>query len=282
MSMSDWTQRDVTASGVRLRVVEVGDGPAVLFLHGMFVDHRTWHAVMDALSDGLRLVAPDLPGFGESEKPAASRFSYELDAFADAVAGLYAGLGLGRAAVVGHALGGAVALTLAARHPELVSRLVLVDALCYEQQFDFRSRTALLPLVGSFVLKQLWGRTIFRAFFRSRLLGPGATLPNGRIDDYYGTFNTPAARGSALAAWRATVDTRAVVAKTLRIQSPTLVVWGRHDRLYPAGYGQRLAHEIRDAGFELLDAGHSPQEECPSTLAATMGPFLRAERPSLF
>ncbi len=272
-AVSDWVKGDVTSSGVRLRVVELGNGPAVLLLHGMFVDRRTWQGVMQSLARELRTVAPDLPGFGESEKPPPNRFPYGLEAFAEAVAGLYAGLRLGRVAVVGHGLGGAVALTLAARHPELVSRLVLVNTLCYETKLDPRLRIALLPVVGSFVFKQLWGRSTFRAFFRSQLLGPRAAVPSRRIDEYYEAFNAPAARGSALATWRATIDTRPVVAKTARIHAPPMVIWGRHDRMIPAGYGQRLAREIRGAGFELLDSGHSPQEECPDRLAVSIRRF---------
>src|SRR5689334_25405900 len=123
--------RDVTASGVRLRVAEDGSGPPVVLLHGLFVDHSSWDGVIASLCSDFRLIAPDLPGFGESEKPPASRFPYGVDAFSEAICDLYAALEVGRAAVVGHALGGGVALALAARHPELVSRLVLIDALCY-------------------------------------------------------------------------------------------------------------------------------------------------------
>jgi pimeloyl-ACP methyl ester carboxylesterase len=274
--------RDVTASGVRLRVAEDGNGPAVVLLHDLLFDHTSWDGVIEALRGRFRVVAPDLPGFGHSEKPPPSRFPYSIDAFAEAVADLYGGLELGRAAIVGHGLGGAIALTLAARHPELVARLVLIDALCYRVEFDLYQRVALVPLFGGFVFKQLWGLSSFRAHFRDTLLLPRARIPNERIDHYYRMFNTPAARGSALATLRATVDTRAVVAQTARIQTPTLVVWGRADRVVPAGYGQRLAREIRGAGFEIVDAGHAPHEEHPTELAAIMARFLRAERPSLF
>ncbi len=67
--------RDVTARGVRLRVVEEGDGPRVVLLHGLFADHRTWNGVRDKLKDSCRVIAPDLPGFGQSEilRPVASR-----------------------------------------------------------------------------------------------------------------------------------------------------------------------------------------------------------------
>lgn len=275
-----WAHRDVKANGVRLRVAECGDGPPVVLLHGLFMNHRTWDGVALDLQREFRLVAPDFPGFGESEKPPASRFPYDVQAFAEVVADLYAGLDLGRAQVVGHGLGGAVAITLAARHPELVSRLVLVDALCFDSPFDVRRRIALLPIVGGFVLKQLWSRTTFRGFFRDVVLTGRATPPLEKIDRYYDAFNDPASRGSALAALRATVDTRAVAALTARIAAPTLVVWGRGDRVFPAGLGQRLARQIRGAGFELMDAGHAPHEELPAEFASIVARFFRAERPA--
>src|SRR5882724_5603129 len=154
--------RDVTASGVRLRVVEAGSGSPVILIHGLFVDHTSWDLVMPELAETFRVVALDLPGFGASEKPPPSRFPYGIDAFAEAIADLYAGLELGPAAVVGHALGGAVALTLAARHPELVSRLALIDSLCYGSGAGRYGELALLPFVGGLMLKQLWGRGLFR------------------------------------------------------------------------------------------------------------------------
>jgi pimeloyl-ACP methyl ester carboxylesterase len=274
--------RDVTASGVRLRVAEEGAGPAVVLLHGLFVDHSSWSEVTARLRHDFRLIAPDLPGFGESEKPPASRFPYGVDAFAEAIADMYAGLGIGRASVVGHALGGAVALTLAARHPELVERLVLIDTLCYEAPLDLHRRIALMPFIGGLVFKQLLGRTAFRAYVRDAMYGSNERVPNQRIEHYYELFNSPAARGSALATLRSTVDTRSIVAHTTRIQTPTLVVWGRRDKLYPAGLGQRLAREIRGAGFEVLDAGHAVHEERPDRVAEILSQFLRAERPSLF
>lgn len=274
--------RDVTASGVRLRVTEDGDGEPVVLLHGLFVDHRTWDGVIEALAGEFRLVAPDLPGSGESEKPPPSRFPYGVDAFTETVADLFAGLALGRAALVGHGLGGAIALTLAARHPELVSRLALIDALCYPAAPDFTRRVAEFPVLGGFAFKQLWGRGLFRLTLREAMLSRAAEVPSQRIDRYYDVFSEPAARGAALATLRATGDTRALVAQTSRVKAPTLVVWGRADRVYPAGFGQRLAREIRGAGFELLSTGHAPQEERPGELARVLLRFLRDERPSTF
>ncbi|HEY4103797.1 MAG TPA: alpha/beta fold hydrolase [Polyangiaceae bacterium] len=274
--------RDVTASGVRLRVVEAGSGPPVILIHGLFVDHTSWDLVMPELSDAFRVVALDLPGFGASEKPPPSRFPYGIDAFAEAIADLYAGLELGPAMVVGHALGGAIALTLAARHPELVSRLALIDPLCYESTTGRYGQLARLPFVGGVVLKQLWGRGLFRRHFQETVFGPTSNLPAPRIDRYYDAFNAPAARSSALATLRSTVDTRGIIAQTSRIQAPTLVIWGRHDRVWPASFGQRLAREIRGSGFELLDSGHSPQEERPQEIVRILRRFFTDERKSRF
>lgn len=271
-------QRDVKASGVRVRVDERGSGPSLILLHGLFTDHTTWDSVGDALDKHYRVVAPDLPGFGQSEKPPESRFPYGINAFAEAVVDLYAGLELGRAVLVGHALGGAVAITLAARHPELISRLVLVDALCYPAAPDLASKVALAPIVGGFAFKQLWGKSAFRAYFRESYLSRDARIPTARVDHYYETFNTPAARASALATLRATRDTRPVVADIARISTPTLIIWGRDDSLYPATLGQRMAREIHDAGFQMLDAGHAPQEELPSDVAQVIDRFCRLAR----
>ena len=102
------TVRDVTASGVRLRVVERGTGPKLLLLHSLFMDHSTWDPLAQDLAKDFCVITPDLPGYGESEKPAPSRFAYDVAAFTSAIADLYAALSLGRATVVGHGLGGAI------------------------------------------------------------------------------------------------------------------------------------------------------------------------------
>lgn len=268
-------QRDVKANGVRLRVAERGSGPSLLLLHGHFMDHTTWDGVSDVLGREYRVVAPDLPGFGQSEKPPESRFPYGINAFADAVVDLYAGLELGRAILVGHALGGAIAITLAARHPELISRLVLIDALCYPPQPALAQRVALAPVIGGFAFKQLWGKSAFKAYFKESYLSRDGRIPSARLDYYYEAFNAPAARASALATLRATRDTRSVVAHIARLSMPTLVLWGRDDNLYPAANGQRMAREIRDAGFQLLEAGHVPHEEQPLAVAEAITRFCQ-------
>lgn len=276
--------RDFIGRSVRLRVAEYGppDAPPVLFLHGAFMDSRTWEPVAAELAADFRLLCPDLPGCGESEKPPPRRFDYDVDSLAEVIADLYGGLDLGRAAVVGHGLGGAVALSLTAHHPELVSRLVLVDALCHRSPPFWTQRALALPFVGGILVKQMLGRTAYRRLFRDWFVGPHANISNARIDAFFDALSSPAGRGALLATLRSTIDTRALVAQTWRLNTPTLILWGRGDRLHPAGLGQRLAREVRGAGFELLDSGHSPQEECPIELAQSLRRFLTEARASSY
>src|SRR5215207_3686439 len=134
--------RDVTARGVRTRVLEagVGNGPALVLIHGFLTSHMTFDEVIDALAARFHVIAPDLPGFGESEKPNPARYAYGIETFAEAIADLIAAFDIGRASILGHSMGGAVALTLAGAHAELVHRLVLVDTLCYPFPLSFKVR----------------------------------------------------------------------------------------------------------------------------------------------
>ena len=239
-------ERDVTASGARLRVADSGSGSSVILLHGLFLDHTTWDGLSRKLSERHRVIAPDLPGFGASEKPPVSRFSYEVEAFAEAIADLYAALELGRAHVVGQCLGGAVAL-------------VLVDALCETPRLGAFGRLGMMPLVGGFVFKQLWGKNVFRALFRERL-STAAGNDDAKLEHHYAAFSEPAARLSALETLRAVQDPRPLVARTPGVRAPTLVVWGSGDRVVPVSAGKRLAREIPGARLELLGTGHAPQD----------------------
>ncbi|MEZ4224993.1 MAG: alpha/beta hydrolase [Polyangiaceae bacterium] len=265
-------QRDVLASGVRVRVAEHGAGAPVVLLHSALMDHGTWDGVVDRLQKQHRLYAPDLPGSGESEKPPPARFEYGVDALAHTVADLYAGLSLSRASLVGHGLGGAVALSVAARYPELVQHLVVLDAWCYPTPLHFEQRLAQTPFLGGFVFKQLWNRSSFHRFFGRRWSFPPSR--GEQLDRYYEGFSSPAARSSALATLRATIDTRPVAAQLGRIQAKTLVLWGRRDTWLPPALGQRLAREIRGAGLLLLDTGHCPQEEAPEAVAQAVAEFV--------
>jgi pimeloyl-ACP methyl ester carboxylesterase len=194
------------------------------------------------------------------------------------MADLVAAFGVGRVSVIGHSMGAAVAMALAARHAELVQRLVLVDALCYPWPMSFRASLPLYPVIGGFIFKQLYGRTMFRSYFRDEVFSKGAPMNLARVDGFYDKFNTPAARESAYATMRAILDTRPLVARLGRVRAPSLVVWGRHDKLFPVAHAHRLAKELADSRLQILDAGHSPAEELPEQFLAVVTEFLEGRR----
>jgi pimeloyl-ACP methyl ester carboxylesterase len=272
--------RDVTARGVRMRVIEAGEGrgaPLVL-IHGLLTSHFVFDEVIEAFAQNFHVIAPDLPGFGASEKPSPSRYAYGVETFAEAVADLIAAYGVGRANVLGHDLGGAVGITLAAQHAELVTRLVVTGPLCYAHPTNRRLRSALWPVLGSVIFKQLFGRRSFRTYFKDEVFSDGFNTPNDRIDRFYEDFNTPSARESAYAVLRAMLDTRPIVARVARIRHPTLVTWGRDDRIFPVSHAPKLIRQIPQARLELFDAGHSPQEERPDEFVASVTEFLHGLR----
>src|SRR5262249_44834636 len=121
-------KHDLLIRGVRVRYFEAGEGPALVLIHGIFVNHAEFSGIIPALAKRFRVIAPDLPGFGESEHP--RDFPYDREGFSETVCNLLAGLEIPRAFVTGHSLGGAIALVLSADHPERVERLAVINTVC--------------------------------------------------------------------------------------------------------------------------------------------------------
>ncbi len=270
----------MTVRGVRIRATEAGPpgAPALVLIHGFIVSHLEWDDVLDRLATRFRVIAPDLPGFGESEKPSPSRYPYGVDAFAEAIADVMAAFDVGRAHVMGHSMGGAVAITLAANHPEIVQRLVLVDPLVYPSRMATKAKLVLYPVVGPLIFKQLYGRGMFRAYFRDDVFGGSPAMNLARVDEHYERFNSPAARESAYATLLTLEDRRSIVARLGRVRVPSLVIWGRDDRVLPVSHAARLAKDLGDARLEILPTGHSPAEESPDAFLGIVTEFLEGRR----
>jgi pimeloyl-ACP methyl ester carboxylesterase len=268
------TLRDVAARGARIRFVEAGEGPPLILVHDYLSSHVAWDDVLPRLAERFRVIAPDLPGFGESEKPPPSRYRYDFDSFCESLADLIAAVGLGRVSICGHAMGGAVALTLAATYAHVVDKLVLVNPLVYPPRPDRLSRVAAVPVLGPLVFKQMLGRSLFRSRFAPEGAGGPDEATSRRVDRLFDLFDIPAAREAAYATMLAMLDTRPLTASVPRISAPSLVVWGRANREAPVEQGRRLARELKGARFEVFECGRSPAEERPELFASTVTAFL--------
>jgi len=264
--------RDVSIRGVRVRFLEAGFGPPVILLHGYLASHTAWGAVFAELAARFRVIALDLPGFGDSEKPPPSRYGYTAGAFAETVVDLMAAVEVNRAALVGQRLGAAVALTMAVTYPDLASRLVLVSPDLYPRRPSAWERAALSPVLGGVVFKQIAG---LRLFLRYKDPWTEPRLPvSARVLDWLDAFSTPAAREAAHATLRAMGDTRSLLARLPRASVPALVCGGGRDDAVRLAHVRRLARDLPSARLEIFDTGPAPEDDRPDELARRITAFL--------
>jgi len=265
--------RAVTVDGLRIRYVRRGSGPAVVLLHGLASSLYTWKDLLPGLAEHHDVVAIDFPGFGGSDvppDPSAARLE-------SAVAGVLDRLGIRRAALVGNSLGGAVATSLAAREPERVVRLVLIDAAGFRMSAQARPvllRAAAGPL-GAVFERMPRARPLLALGLR-QVFHDDSLVTAERIDEY----EAPMLRPGALAALRALLAAPVpgpdqYEALLRRLEQPTLILWGAEDRWIPAADADRFAAAIPGARRVVLDGcGHLPQEERPAETLRLIREFL--------
>lgn len=256
----------------KLAYLQAGDaGPVVVMLHGWGAFKELWWSTMRALGSDHRCYALDLPGHGKS--PAGRTAS--IAALAEAVGAFCDDLGLREIVLMGHSMGGSVACELALLRPELVARLVLVDAAVDAQLMPELTRTYLLPRDG-------W--TLFRLMLLgARLASPiGARVPH----EHGGGWLRPWLRRGAYLAffepeplyrlYRALFSTN--TGEALRgISVPTLVISGQFDSVVPPAHSRRVASTIPGAQFvEIPGALHNPMDERPRSFERAVRAFLES------
>ncbi len=274
---SDIQQVDLHADGLRISTYLAGTGEPLLLLHGLGASKISWLPLMPALAERYRLVVPDLPGHGESEKP---RSDYSPRFYARVARLLMDATGVDRAVVVGNSLGGRVGLELALRSPKRVAGLALLDPAMPGLRWRYvMGFTRVFPTefgVVSFPLRRRWMEAALR-----RLFGDPSRLPPGALEnaaeEFIRVYSDPAARLAFLASLRQVVTERPgpFWASMRRVRAPSLVVFGDRDRLVPPRLGVRLAEQLPDAEFLVLPTvGHVPQFEATEEILATLLPFL--------
>jgi pimeloyl-ACP methyl ester carboxylesterase len=245
-----------------------------VLVHGFLVSHWEWRHVIGPLSAaGFDVIALDLPGHGESDRP--RDYPYGIPGFSDTVVGVMDALGIERAPLVGHSMGGAVALWTAARHPERASDLVVIDSACYPVEIPLDVRVALTPYVGRYIFKGVFGKRDIRRYFKNRVYRDPTLATEELIDYVYERMFRPGGQEAAHATLVALSNLSAVQASVRAVRTPTLVVWGEDDRVISLADGKRLVAEIPGARLEVIPAcGHAPNEERPRELIEKLTAFL--------
>ncbi len=254
--------RLLDVDGVRTFVHRSGRGEPLVLVHGLLVSHWIWRPVAKPLSGEAEVIAFDLPGHGEADRPSPHAFDYTplgLAHYCDRVLEL---LGISGATVVGHSFGGAVALALAALHPERVRALLAVDAVALPFRLPLSGQLVLSPGIGETLFKRVYSRGQMAAHFESAFTDR-SLASDLYVDYYWERLNRPGGRDATYAMIRAMagLDLSPLLGE---IRAPTAVLFGERDRIVPPAHAERLAALIPGARAEVLaGCGHSPAEEMP-------------------
>ena len=263
-----------------------GSGPPVVLIHGMVNSSRHWESVALRLADSYTVVAPDLIGHGDSATP---RGDYSLGAHAASIRDLLAAIGIDRATIVGHSLGGGVAMQFFYQFPQRVERLVLISSGGLGREVSPLLRSAALPGASS-LLSLAAHRFVLSALRHSgerlQARGSGKGVYLRAIARALQPLQRPGARTAFLQTLRAVIDARGQrVSATDRLyllnSMPTLIMWGARDNTIPLAHG-REAHRLAPGSrFEVLPrAAHFPNLEDPEGLATVLRDFLETTDPA--
>jgi pimeloyl-ACP methyl ester carboxylesterase len=266
----------------------VGTAPVLLLLHGLACDHTTWLPVIDRLARHYTVIAPDLLGHGQSAKP---RADYSVGGYANGMRDLLTVLGIDKVTVVGHSLGGGVAMQFAYQFPERTERLVLVSPGGLGPEVTPLIRAVTLPgfsqamAVTTLPGLRHVGKAAMHGLHRT---GLRATRDLTEIATIHDSFRDPRTRAAIRHVVRAVVDLKGqlitVVDRAYLTEAmPMMVVWGREDMVIPVKHAESVAAIAPGAVVEIFDdSGHFPHKDHPERFVKVVREFIRQTRPATY
>jgi pimeloyl-ACP methyl ester carboxylesterase len=261
-------ERLMVAGRGQLRIIERNPQAAqtVLLVHGYGASSASWLPVISMLAERFHVIALDLPGFGRSDKRAGD---YSPAALADVLAAVLDEKRVARAHVLGHSWGSSVVLAFALRHRDRLDKLAVVSGWMYDEQLYPLMRWTRAP----------GGDALYAMFYRQNIgermylnFHDPSRLSQEVVDEVERSMYKPGALAAAVAAAR---GMRFAESEYHRIDAPTLVLWGRDDRVARLPFGERLARDLPRARLVVLPrCGHIPMWECTGETAAALRDFL--------
>jgi pimeloyl-ACP methyl ester carboxylesterase len=243
------------------------DVPPLVMLHDLLVTQHEFRHVIPELSATRRVLAVDLPGCGESDRPSPSGVEgYALTWLAASVRKLVGALGIDHADVLGHGLGGMIALCLAEEEMRLVRRLVLLDTACVTTPPLLGGRLPLQVGVGLPLLKTLFRRADLRRHLAGALSTP-ELLEEDAVDLYWDRLARRGGLEATCAILSQMQNLDHMRARLGDIRCKTMAIWGDRDRLIPLDAVEQMVDLLPDAALRIIDGcGHAPNEERPDAL----------------
>jgi pimeloyl-ACP methyl ester carboxylesterase len=262
----------VEVDGVRLHVRDDGprEGPVVLMLHGLGSSLHTWEPWAQALSGEFRVIRIDLPGAGLSPPDPTGDYT-DARTLALLVA-LQDRLGMGRWSLVGNSIGGRIAWTFAAAHPDRVERLVLISPDGFASPgFDYGQAPDVPPLLG--LMRTFLPRELLRSNIAVGYADPAA-LTEPTLTRYHDLMRAPGGRAALIARMEQTV-LQPPEPRLRTVTAPVLLLWGEKDAMIPFANAQDFLRVLPDARLVALPTlGHLPMEEDPAGSLPPVRAFL--------
>lgn len=268
--------RFAEVDGTRVHYQEAGDpnAPPMILIHGFATSNLVWSKVFLEFADaGFRVIAPDLLGYGYSDKP--RNLDYTIARQAEMVVRFMQGLGIDRAVLVGSSYGAAIAATIALDHAELVEKLILVGAVTNNKP----TRYLLMRLFGSPIIGDVLSPLVVgsRRLLRLRMKRVydrhSWVLDERRVDARHLPLRTRGAHRAIIRTVRSW-DAERVSRDAHLLTRPTLLLWGDHDREVPLREGEHLHEEIPHSRLVIFrECGHLPHEEYPAGFTKVVSEF---------
>ena len=288
--------REVTAPTLQFRTIHgykrayriAGSGPAILLIHGIGDNSTTWNAIQAKLAQRFTVIAPDLLGHGQSDKP---RADYSVAAYANGMRDLLSVLEIERVTVVGHSLGGGVAMQFAYQFPHLVERLILVGAGGVTKDVNVALRLASLPM-GSEALALLRLPLVLPALQTAGKILGKALGTTGLGNDLANVLRIlddlpePTASSAFTRTLRAVVDWRGQIVTMLdrcylTQAIPVLIVWGTRDVVVPVRHAWMAHSAMPGSRLEIFEgSGHFPFHDDPARFIDVVQRFIDTTEPA--
>ncbi|SPM31751.1 alpha/beta fold hydrolase [Mycobacterium terramassiliense] len=286
--------REVEAPSLQFRTIHgyrrafriAGSGPALLLIHGVGDNSRSWDTVHAKLAQRFTVIAPDLLGHGESDKPHAD---YSLPAFANGMRDLLAVLGIDRVTVVGHSFGGGVAMQFAYQYPQLVERIVLVSAGGVAKDVSLALRLAAMPLGAEAlgVLRAPGVMPTIRRVGRAVQTMLGSTRfgrDAAEVVDLLEGFLDRDGLAAFARTLRSVVDARGqyvtMLDRSYLVKSvPVQIIWGEDDLIIPVDHAHTAHAAMPGSRIEIFeDSGHMPFHDHPDRFVEVVERFVDSTR----
>jgi 4,5:9,10-diseco-3-hydroxy-5,9,17-trioxoandrosta-1(10),2-diene-4-oate hydrolase len=252
-------------------------GSPVILIHGLGASTEIWIHNVEVLATQHQIYVPDLVGFGRSDKPTVSYSPYY---FARFVNNFINALNIERASLVGQSLGGGIALLYTLQFPDKVDKLVLVDSAGLGKEVIFTLKLMSLPIIGELMTRP--SRLEVSLFFKLAVRNP-VVITEDFVETYYELFSQPGAQRFLLNLVRSIVNIRGgrkevlapIMTNLHRITAPTLIVWGKQDRVLPLKHAHFAMERLYNSRLHILDpCGHIPNLECPDEFNKLVLEFL--------